>query len=335
VDLRLGATLSGQLGGSVRAAEFAPDGGRIVTGAFDGILRMWDPATGDEVGQVVHPSASDPREVLAATGAAPIPIWLVVNSPGSIAFSPDGARLAAGWGVSGILLLDLGTGDQVWLAVHDEHHRVAPEAVAFNGDGTLLGAVCADQVIRLWATDTGAEIRQSPLGDPFFNTRSTAFSTDLSLVAVTGVGRDMTVRLWNPLTDTTLGRLDGHRGPVGAVAMNAAGTQLATAGDDHTVRLWSAAAAVQQQVLHGHTAEVRDVRFSPAGALLASRGNDAVRLWDLDSGEQVGWLDDADRRYLNPLAFSPDGGRLAVACRDHTVEVWDLLPAVDEGPAGS
>jgi WD40 repeat protein len=36
-----------------------------------------------------------------------------------------------------------------------------------------------------------------------------------------------------------------------------------------------------------------------------------------------------------PLAFGPDGGRLAVACRDHTVAVWDLLPAVDEGPAGS
>ena len=60
-----------------------------------------------------------------------------------------------------------------------------------------------------------------------------------------------------------------------------------------------------------------------------------MRLWDLGSGAQVGWLDDADRRYLNPLAFSPDGGRLAVACRDHTVAVWDLLPAVDEGPAGS
>ena len=64
-----------------------------------------------------------------------------------------------------------------------------------------------------------------------------------------------------------------------------------------------------------------------------------MRLWDLDSGEQVGWLDDADRRRyldpLDPLGFSPDGGRLAVACRDRTVAVWDLLPAVDEGPAGS
>ena len=125
VDFRLGATLSGHLGGDVRAAEFAPDGGRIVTGAFDGILRMWDPGTGVEVEQVVHPSASDPRDVLASAGASPIPTWLVVNSPGSIAFSPDGARLAAGWGVSGILLLDLGTGDQLWLAVHDEAGSVA------------------------------------------------------------------------------------------------------------------------------------------------------------------------------------------------------------------
>jgi WD40 repeat protein len=53
VDFRRGATLSGHLS-VVRAAAFAPDGGRIVTGAFDGILRLWDPATGVEVGRVVH-----------------------------------------------------------------------------------------------------------------------------------------------------------------------------------------------------------------------------------------------------------------------------------------
>ena len=102
-------------------------------------------------------------------------------SPGSIAFSPDGARLATAWGVN----------------------------------GTLLAAVCADQVIRLWETDTGAEVRRSPM-DPFFNARSAAFTPDLSLVAVTGVGRDTTVRLWNPLTGEDLGRLVGHRGRANA-----------------------------------------------------------------------------------------------------------------------
>jgi len=71
VDFRLGPTLSGHLGG-VRAAAFAPDGGRIVTGAFDGVLRLWDPATGVELGRV-HPAA--------ATRATPWPRRETRGSP--------------------------------------------------------------------------------------------------------------------------------------------------------------------------------------------------------------------------------------------------------------
>jgi WD40 repeat protein len=69
---------------------------------------------------------------------------------------------------------------------------------------------------------------------------------------------------------------------------------------------------------------VRSLTFNPAGTQLASRRDDTVRLWELDH----------DRRYLDSLAFGPDGGRLAVACRDRTVRLWDLVPAVGDHPAG-
>jgi WD40 repeat protein len=165
--------------------------------AFDGTVRLWDPRTGVEAGQLVPRAGSEQlRRFLASAGAgADIPIWLLVGSPHSVAYSPDGARLAVACGTNGILLFDLDTGDQLGrLPVNDGHHLVAQEAVAFSADDTLLVAVCADQTIRRWGTDTGAEIRRSAM-DPYFGTRSVAFSPDGGRLAV--ACRDRTVRLWD------------------------------------------------------------------------------------------------------------------------------------------
>jgi WD40 repeat protein len=182
VGFRLGATLSGHIG-HVQC------------------IRRHGQAVGPE-DRCRGRTARPPRRQRAAqalprsAGAgADIPIWLLVGSPHSVAYSPDGARLAVACGTNGILLFDLDTGDQLGrLPVNDGHHLVAQEAVAFSADDTLLVAVCADQTIRRWGTDTGAEIRRSAM-DPYFGTRSVAFSPDGGRLAV--ACRDRTVRLWD------------------------------------------------------------------------------------------------------------------------------------------
>jgi WD40 repeat protein len=213
---------------------------------------------------------------------------VLVGAPHTLAFSPDGRRLAAGCGTNGIVLFGLATGEEVgWLNVTGEDGPVAPDAVAFEGDGSHVLAVCADQTLRVWEAGTGAEVGRSPT-DPFFGARSAAFSPDARTVAVTGLGRDTTVRLWDPFTGADLGRLVGHRGRAASVAVDAAGTRFATAGEDHTVRLWDLASGTQAGQLDVPGPDGGGpMAFSPSGDRLAVAVREstarrfAVRLFDL------------------------------------------------------
>jgi len=48
-----------------------------------------------------------------------------------------------------------------------------------------------------------------------------------------------------------------------------------------------------------------------------------VRLWDVEGGWLLMTLEDFGGADMNQIAFSPDGTRLAAACRD-TVIIYDL-----------
>ncbi|XP_068605649.1 coronin-7-like isoform X1 [Brachionichthys hirsutus] len=119
--------------------------------------------------------------------------------------------------------------------------------------------------------------------------------------------------------------------------------RLAVAGDDAKIRVWQVPEGGLKEtltepelVLQGHTEKIYSIKFHPlARGLLTSSSYDlTVRLWSLDSGDELKVLT-GHRDQIFSMAWSPDGRLLATVCKDGKVRIYDprgSTEPVQEGP---
>ncbi|MGE9695473.1 TIR domain-containing protein [Streptomyces sp. NRRL F-5630] len=331
--------------GSAWACRFRPDDTQLVTAGDDGVVQIWDAATGQGKpilrghGRRVNAVAFDATgtRLASASSDGTVRLWDVATGQRlhelvgrgdrliSAAFSPVGTVLATAGSAGHVYLWD--AEDGAFLRELDvETDRTWAEA--FSADGEEIATANDDDSVRLWRRATGSHGLQ--LDGHQGRVRSVAFAKDGASIA-TGCD-DGRVRLWDARGGGLTGTLSAHTDRVYAVAFGAGLSWLASASWDGTAVIWRDGAA--RHVLRAHTGKLWAAAAHPSAPLLATAGDDRViRLWDPATGASAGALTGHSGRIYS-LSFSPDGTHLASAGDDGTVRLWRVRADGDAGPAG-
>lgn len=244
----------------------------------------------------------------------------------SVAFSPDGAKLASGSWDRSVRMWDLATMRE--LAVL-RGHSMAVTHVAFSPDGAMLascGGGQEDGTVRLWDVATGQEI--AVLQGHAGCVDCVAFSPDGTMLASCGaLQKDCGVRLWDVRARRELAVLRGHTRGVVSVAFSPDGARLVSGSWDKTVRLWDVRKRSELGQLTGHSAAVTSVVFSVDGETVASGSYDnTVRLWNTSTRRELAVLKGHTAEVV-ALAISPDGELLASrsGASEGTIRLWQAV----------
>lgn len=236
------------------------------------------------------------------------------NAANSVAFSPDGAMLAVGFGDGEVQLWRI-TDRTLLRTLHMSPRGVSH--IAFSPDGMTLAVGYWDGRVRLWQVDNGV-LQQTLSQDSAI--RSVAFSPDGSILA--SGGWDGIVRLWQIPDGLLLNQLEGHTDWISSVAFSPDGAILASGSNDGTVRLWDVSSNALLDILPSTHTSISSLAFSPEGNMLATASFDqGISLWRIAGGVRLYSLPYADPIWS--LAFSPGGSHLA-AGSDGKITLWRI-----------
>ncbi len=316
----------------VNAGTFSPDSRRLLTGAADGTVKLWDVERGLVLrsyegyrGAVGSLAFTPNGQSVLASGFLHSTLWEsetgreirtfigAVPYRETAPFSPDGNQLfTTDYGIA--TLWDVKTGKRLHTL---KGHTNWITMTSFGRDGRhVLTFSTHDGMAKLWDTKTGREVRTFTEGDG--RIVSIKLSPD-SRYAVAVVGRiadgnnkelvDRSAKLFETVSGRALHTFQGHESDVADVVFSPDGKMVLTGSSDKTAKLWDTLTGQEIRSFKGHTAEITEVFFDPTGShVLTVSLDDSAKLWETKSGlEQRSFRIHGGAAVLS---FSQNGTRL-------------------------
>jgi WD40 repeat protein len=319
----------------------APDGKRVATLEADQTIKLWDPASGKEVGSLGKP--------LSNGASRNLPV-----------FSNDGKVLAAaeydGMGGAVVQVFDVATGKETRLTGPEPKDDGQPglqlQAFVLAPDGQAVLALGIENGVanklRLWqvATRKSPEIQDGANINPvmingivtgagvapsqlFFTPDGKQFGVVITTTHQETGANVFSLRLWDSATGKKIRDLGGHQEMISGVHFAPDGSSVALVTNNQSVRVDDLETGKEKYTVGPGNAGIMAVAFAPDSRSMAVAGGDRnTHVYDTAKGELLHELKNTDSKvpafnYVQVLAFSVDGKMLAVG-NGSVIRLWDL-----------
>ncbi|MBN1438230.1 MAG: PD40 domain-containing protein [Anaerolineales bacterium] len=329
------------------AVAFSPDGRTLACGSHLGMDRASGEAPDSTVVLLLDVSSGTPLDIFS------------VGGPGteitSLAFAPDGTRLAAGYKVVadeaelislGVALVNPQNGNTsvVSLLYSFEFEELQPQQVmglSFSPDGALLAvgmefldfSIKKQGAVLLLNAETGEMIQT--LAGHAEGVRSTLFSPDGTLLA-SADGKGVVILWdavrWEKIRSLTTGSAEKKGvnyyclgGNNTRLAFSTDGKTLAAGMSDGRIYEWNSATGAIIRMLNAQKSGILALSFSGDGLELASVSFDrSIVRYRVSSGAVIQAYSLKEHAQLSSVAISPDDKTLAAADVCAGVDLWDI-----------
>jgi ATP-dependent Clp protease ATP-binding subunit ClpC len=318
---------------------WARNGAFLATNGMDDVVRLWD---------VRHlmPRPARSRVVVPSNWVPSLPendghgLGLIKASGRSgvlptLALSPDGNRMFAGYGDNTLGCWDLRSGTELWT-----YAQPVGEFVAVSPDGQRLAASWGGHDVSIRETTAG---RQLQVCRGHTNVAYISrWSPDSRRVASSSY--DRTVRIWDADSGECLHVCSGHEAMIQALAWSPNGAVIVSGDDNGAIRIWDAETGHPQATWQPQREAIWGLSWSPdSQGLVAAYYDGRTLLVDAREGSVLRVLSETIGDHCGACepAWSPDGRYLACAfrkpCRQIRIwdaRIWQELPPPFEFPEG-
>jgi WD40 repeat protein len=294
-----------EVGERVVAMALSSDGTWLVTGSWEGAVRLWDLRTGKQI-------RTFKGHADMITAAA-----LSRDSKSLVTASLDGTA-------------------RLWAVASGKVQRVYPAGekgqacrAAIDSEAKWMVA-SVSPAPKLWDLDTGKVVRS--FDGNVSCVISLALSDDGKRLVTGAAGQiDSTARLWDVATGKEIIKLQ-HLSTVTSVGISKNGQWLVTGSLDKTARLWEVASETgirfrrpEQTITFRHDEPVAIAKLSNDGKWLVTTTwvDGAAQLWDATTGKHVRTFK-GHTKGIYCAALSDDSSLLVTASDDLTVRFWEL-----------
>ena len=327
---------------SIRSVAFSPDGTKVFTAGtgWRGTVRIWNADTGEALQTLVPEEPVTPLNNFVLTRSSD---W-----------SPDGKKIVMPATDGTARIFDVGSGKELHKLIgHENEVRSA----AFSPDGKNIVTASGDGTVRIWETESGKELKKVTVNEKkiirdvfvrppvasFFSPQvdkqpeaeekiierietvnAAVFSPDGKTILTADSG-NYTARIWDAESGEELQKFVCDSIVFGAV-FSPDGKKAAISCSNGTIHIVVSESGKTLRVLR-HSGQIPSASFSPDGKRIVTGSSyldEVVRIWNVESGEELQKVDKHAGESIYAVAFSPDGKRIISAGGNGAVLIIDL-----------